>query len=75
MLRIMWGAQNTGGIAVAFTVEPMKTELVFEQRITVQPNIYVGVASTSTGQANDVIFHVYYELVKLTNALEFAATT
>lgn len=65
--RVDWGLQNTGGVAVSVPYEPFKGISLAEPRITVQPTIYVGVESTSTGQANDVVFRVYYEIVKLTD--------
>lgn len=65
--RIDWGMQNTGGVAVSVPYDPFRGLSLAEPRITVQPTIYVGVQSSGTSQANDVIFRVYYELVKLTD--------
>lgn len=62
-----WGMQNTAGVAVAVTFEPFKEHTLVEPRVTVQPNIYVAVTSAGTGQANDVIIEVFYEIVKLTD--------
>jgi len=64
---VSWGLQNTGGVAVAVTYEPMKEHLLVEPRVTVQPNVYAAVKSAGTGQANDVIIEVLYEVVKLTD--------
>lgn len=65
--EVGWGLQNTGGVAVAVAVEPIKEHFLFEPRVTVQPTIYVAVASTSTSGTNDVIIEVFYEVVKLTD--------
>jgi hypothetical protein len=65
--RVAWGLQNTGGVAVAEEYEPIKTAILFEPRLTVQPNIYIACDSLLTAQANNVIFIIYYELVKLTD--------
>lgn len=62
---VSWGVQNTAGTAVAIPYEPLKTRMLDEPRVTVQPEIYVAVKSSGTSQANDVIFRVQYELVKL----------
>lgn len=64
--RIDWGLQNTGGVAVAVPYDPFKGLALAEPRITVQPNIYVSIDSSGTGQANDIFFRIYYEIVKLT---------
>jgi hypothetical protein len=63
---VSWGMQNTAGVAVSVPYEPVKRWELLEPRITAQPNIYVGVASAGTGQANDVVIQVHYKLVKLT---------
>lgn len=67
LARLEWALQNTGGVAVAFPVETNRQIILFEPRITVQPEIFVGVESVSTSQANDVIFIIYYEIVKLSD--------
>ena len=61
---VAWGMQNTAGVAVAVPYEPERTSSFLEARVTAQPNIYVTVESAGTGQANDVIFQVIYEIVK-----------
>jgi len=65
--RLMWGMQNTAGVAVAVPFEPIKSLDIFEPRVTVQPQIYCAVLSSITGTANDIIFEIYYEAVKLTD--------
>jgi hypothetical protein len=65
--RLSWGMQNTAGTAVAVPYEPSKQTFLVEPRVTVQPEIYCSLESVSTGQANDVIFVLYYEVVKLTD--------
>lgn len=63
--RISWGMQNTGGVAVAVSYEPQKDKLLFLPRVTVQPILYVNLASTSTGQANQCRWRINYDTVKL----------
>jgi hypothetical protein len=65
--RVAWGLQNTAGVAVAVPYEPIKQDFLLEPRVTVQPNIYVQVESAGTAQANDVIFEIYYDVVKLSD--------
>jgi len=67
MGRIGWGLQNTGGVAVAVPYEPIKRQELFEPRVTVQPFIYLGVSSSGTAIANDMIFRINYEIVKLSD--------
>lgn len=63
---VSWGLQNTAGVAVSVPYDPIKSREVPGIRLTAQPYIYVGVASAGTAQANDVVIHVQYSLVKLT---------
>lgn len=65
--RVMWGVQNTAGVAVAYPVEPVKEYILLEPRLTVQPFVYVQVDSAATAQANDVVIQVYYDVIKLTD--------
>lgn len=65
--RLSWGMQNTGGVAVAVPYEPYRGHGLLEPRITVQPSLYCAVQSSGTNQANDIVFRVYYEIVKLTD--------
>jgi hypothetical protein len=65
--RISWAMQNTGGVAIAVPLEIQKQVVLLEPRITVQPTIYAAVSSAATGQANDIIISVFYDLVKLTD--------
>lgn len=65
--RVSWGLQNTAGVAVAVPYEPVKSNLMFEPRVTVQPLIYVHNSSTLTGQANTIRYKVYYNTVKLSD--------
>jgi len=65
VVSVSWGLQNTGGVAVAVPYEPVKVELLFEARLTVQPTIYAAIKSAGTAQANDVIFELFYEFTKL----------
>jgi len=65
--RVSWGLQNTGGVAVAVPYDPQKELFMFEPRVTVQPYIYVTVVSDGTSNANDVIFVIHYDIVKLSD--------
>lgn len=65
--RLTWGLQNTAGVAVAVPYEPIKLSSMREPRVTVQPELFLTVKSAATAQANDVIFIVYYDIVKLTD--------
>lgn len=65
--RVSWGLQNTAGVAVAVPYDPAKSISLVEPRVTVQPIIYCNVSSSSTAVANDVIFVVYYDIIKLTD--------
>jgi len=56
--RVSWGVQNTGGVAVANPYDPVKTAILIEPRVTVQPSLFFGVTSSNTAQANYVIFVV-----------------
>jgi hypothetical protein len=63
---ITWGIQNTGGVAVAVAYEPFKSRSFFVSRATAQANLYLGVYSAGTAQANDVIITVHYEIIRAT---------
>jgi len=65
--RVSWGVQNTAGVAVTVPYSPLMGYGLMEDRVTVQPIIYCQVQSSGTSQANDVVFRVYYEIVKLTD--------
>jgi len=65
--RLSWGLQNTAGVAVAVPYEPVRRVMLEEPRITVQPLLYCQVESAGTANANDIIFKVFYEIVKLTD--------
>lgn len=62
---VSWGLQNTLGTAVAIPYEPMKSAYLNGERLTVQENVYAMVKSSATGQANDIIFRVEYEIEKI----------
>lgn len=67
IVRVSWGMQNTAGVAIAIPYEPIKQIIMIEPRVTVQPTIYFTVISTLTGQANNCIYHLYYNTVKLSD--------
>lgn len=64
--RINWAMQNTGGVAVAISLELVKEKFLLNPRITVQPTIYIQAQSTLTGLTNAVAWVINYETVKLT---------
>lgn len=66
MAPLGWGLQNTAGVAVAVPYEPFKSLVYPNGRATAQPSIYVGVYSSGTSQANDVVISVHYEIIKAT---------
>lgn len=66
---VNWGLVNTGGVAVAYQVELVKQAIFFEERLTVQPTLYVDLVSSGTGQANRAYVQIQYEIVKM-NDLE-----
>lgn len=65
--RVSWGLQNTAGVAVAIPYEPVKIRELSEERVTVQDQLFFGVSSAATGQANDVVIVVNYDVIKLTD--------
>lgn len=65
--RLNWAVANTAGVAVAYPVPLVKRELLILPRLTVQPFIYVQVASTSSGLANAIAYELHYNIVKLTD--------
>lgn len=67
IVRIAWGLQNTGGVAVAVPYEPIKAAIFDGIRVTAQPLLFATIMSTATGQANDVVFIINYDLVRLTD--------
>ena len=67
IVRLAWGLQNTGGVAVAVPYDPVKRLVMIEPRITVQPNLYGVVFSSGTSQANQIQFSIYYDVVKLSD--------
>lgn len=64
---IMWGVQNSAGVAVAVPYEPQKQVILLEPRLTVQPTLYIVITSALTGQTNTVYYRAFYETVKLTD--------
>ena len=66
LTRINYAVQNTGGVAVAFPLEQIKSTVPLGERITVQPALYFHVASAGSGQANILSYEIEYEIVKLT---------
>jgi len=65
--RLNWAVANTAGVAVAYPIEMIKQQTLFVPRITVQPLVYVQVASTASGIANVIYWELFYDIVKLTD--------
>lgn len=65
--RLNWAVANTAGVAVAYPLTLVKRELLIQPRVTVQPSLYVHVASTTSGIANIMYYEVHYNIVKLTD--------
>lgn len=66
LARVNWAIANTAGVAVAFPMHLQKTEFAADDRITVQPTLYVQISSATTGLTNVVYFEIEYEAVKMT---------
>jgi hypothetical protein len=65
--RIAWAVQNTAGVAVAFNFEPAKKADMTESRITVQSDLYINCASTTTGLACNVYYEIAFNIIKLSD--------
>jgi hypothetical protein len=65
--RVSWAVQNTGGVAVAFSFEPIKKAELTEPRVTAQTDLYVHANSTTTGLTNVFYYEISYEIIKLTD--------
>lgn len=65
--RAAWAVQNTAGVAVAMNFEPVKRADLTENRVTVQPDLYVHANSATTGLTNVLYYEISYEIVKLTD--------
>lgn len=68
LFRINWAISNTAGVAVAYPLSLIQRMALSDGgRLTVQPILYLGVASSGTGAANTVSWEVRYETVKLSD--------
>lgn len=65
--RVAWAVQNTAGVAVAFNFEPSKKADLTEPRVTVQSDLYVNCASTTTGLTCNLFYEIAFNIVKLTD--------
>jgi len=65
--RLNWSVANTGGVAVALSLNLVKREILIEPRITVQPALHVQASSTLSGIANIFYWEMHYDIVKLTD--------
>ena len=65
--RVSWGVQNTAGVAVAFSYDPVKLAIMQESRLTVQSDLYVHANTIGTTLSNILYFEIEYEIVKLTD--------
>jgi hypothetical protein len=65
--RVCW-ALGFGTAVGATSIEEQKTAPMLETRLTVQPNIYVGVfCSTTIGSITDIYYEISYVTTKLNN--------
>lgn len=65
--RVSWGVQNTAGVAVAMTFEPIKKADMTEPRLTVQSDLYIHANTTTTGLTNVFYWELSYDIIKLTD--------
>jgi hypothetical protein len=65
--RVGWGVQNTAGVAVAMSFDPIRRVFLSENRLTVQPNVYFHCNTLTTGLTNVMYYKIYYDIVKLTD--------
>lgn len=66
--RLNWAVSNTAGVAVAFPLELIKRDILTDNgRLTVQPTVYVGAASSGTSVANVLYYEIEYNTIKLTD--------
>ena len=65
--RVAWAVQNTAGVAVAFNFEPSKKADMTESRVTVQSDLYLNIASVTTGLACNMFYEIQFDIVKLTD--------
>lgn len=63
-----WSSRSLGASLVGFEMfEAVQEHVPMEERITVQPIIYLSAKSINTGQANTLIMQVFYDVVKLSD--------
>jgi len=65
--RVNWAVANTAGVAVAYPVDLIKQDILIEDRLTVQPLLYVAVSSAGSGGTNVIYWAIEYEIIKLTD--------
>ena len=65
LARIGW-ANNFTTASVAYPIEPIKTAQMLETRLTVQPQIYVGIDANGTAAVSRIYYEISYDIVKLT---------
>lgn len=65
--RVNWAIALSTAVGIA-TPELQKLAPIAEPRLTVQPNLYVGVKGSATvGAITDIYFEISYEIVKLSD--------
>lgn len=64
---IRFTVKGTTAAVVGQQVQGFVARDLFVPRLTVEPNLFVDIVSTGTGQANNVHFALFYEQVKLTD--------
>jgi hypothetical protein len=58
---------NTGGVAVSYPLVPHQSAIILGERLTVQPNLYVGLSTVGDTAAADCFFILEYEVIKLSD--------
>lgn len=65
LARINW-SNNFSTASVAYPVEEIKLAQMLETRLTVQPQIYVGLDVDGTAAVSRIYYEISYNIVKLT---------
>lgn len=65
LARISW-ANNFTTASVAYPMEQIKIADMLETRLTVQPQIYVGIDADGTGAVSRIYYEISYSIIKLT---------
>lgn len=67
LARINWAVDGIAASTTAMPLDLIKEANMFAGRVTVQPNLYMGISSTLTTLTNKIYWEIDYEFVKLTD--------